>query len=116
MYDLTELQQIQYVTVKPACNDPRKGMKTLPLIYALQDQPQNGLSQQVQPLLNGAAHTEEEILALVARITQGNGISLAQADAQTYAQKAREALYYFPSSKNRDVLDELIDFVVKREN
>lgn len=114
--DILDYTQDQTVIGKPAGNDLRQGMVTLPLIYALQDQPQNGLSQQVQPLLNRAAHTEEEILAVVARITQGNGISLAQADAQTYAQKAREALYHFPPSKNRDVLDELIDFVVKRES
>jgi geranylgeranyl pyrophosphate synthase len=114
--DILDYTQDQSTIGKPAGNDLRQGMVTLPLIYALQDQPQNGLSQQVQPLLNGAAHTEEEILAVVATVTQGNGILLAQADAQTYAQKAREALYHFPPSKNRDVLDELIDFLVQRQN
>ncbi len=59
-------------------------------------------------------HSEEDIQAVVTRVTQGHGIKQSQADAQIYAQKAREALYHFPASKNRDVLDELIDFVVRR--
>jgi heptaprenyl diphosphate synthase len=36
------------------------------------------------------------------------------ADAQLYANNARKALHHFPASPDRDVLDELIDFVVLR--
>ncbi len=123
--DILDYTQDQSTIGKPAGNDLRQGMVTLPLIYALQEQPHDGLSQQVQPLLtgsihlaptNGTAYTEEDIQAVVTSVTQGSGIKLAQADAQTYAQRAREALYYFPTSKNCDVLDELIDFVVMRKN
>jgi heptaprenyl diphosphate synthase len=38
------------------------------------------------------------------------------ADAQAYGNKARAALYHFPPSPDRDVLDELIDFVVLRQH
>ncbi len=123
--DILDYTQDQSTIGKPAGNDLRQGMVTLPLIYALQEQPQNGLAQQVQPLLtgminlaptNGAVYTEEDIQAVLTKVTQGDGILLAQADAQTYAQKARAALYHFPASKNRDVLDELIDFVVRRKS
>jgi geranylgeranyl pyrophosphate synthase len=41
-------------------------------------------------------------------------VEQALIDAQKYADKAREALYHFPASPDRNVLDELIDFVVAR--
>jgi geranylgeranyl pyrophosphate synthase len=114
--DILDYTQDQSTIGKPAGNDLRQGMLTLPLIYALQEQSQNGLSQQVQPLLNGAAYTEDDIQAVLISVTQGDSILQAQSDAQTYAQKARKALHNFPESKNRDVLDELIDFVVRRKS
>ena len=121
-YDLGQIRTIftsqphPGIIGKPAGNDLRQGMVTLPLIYALQEQPHNGLYQKVQPLLNGAVHQEEDIQAVISQVTEGHGIKQALADAQTYAQKAREALYNFPPSSNRAVLDELIDFVVSRKN
>lgn len=114
--DILDYTEDQSTIGKPAGNDLRQGMMTLPLIYALQEQPHDGLALKVQPLLNGATPSEEDILTVVTKVAQGHGTRQAQADAQAYAQKAREALHHFPASKNRDVLDELIDFVVRRKN
>ncbi len=114
--DILDYTENQATIGKPAGNDLRQGMVTLPLIYALQEQSDDSLSQKVQPLLNGAAHKEEDIQTVVSQVTQGYGISQAMVDAHTYANKAREALYHFPPSSNRDVLDELIDFVVSRRS
>jgi geranylgeranyl pyrophosphate synthase len=114
--DILDYTEDQSTIGKPAGNDLRQGMVTLPLIYALQEQPNNGLSQQVQPLLNGVLHKEEDIQSVVNRVAQGHGVSQALVDTHTYANKARAALYHFPSSNNRDVLDELIDFVVSRKS
>ena len=44
-----------------------------------------------------------------------SGVRRAYVDAHYYANKAREALYHFPASRERNVLDELIDFVVERK-
>ena len=100
---------------KPAGNDLRQGMVTLPLIYALQTSPSGSYQQQVQSLLNGAKHTETEILDVVSWVSNSYGIEQSLKDADIYAQKAREALYHFPASPDRDVLDELIDFVIRRK-
>jgi geranylgeranyl pyrophosphate synthase len=114
--DILDYTEDQSTIGKPAGNDLRQGMVTLPLIYALQEQSNDGLSQKVQPLLNGALHKEEDIQTVVNTVAQGYGVRQAQVDAHTYANKAREALYHFPPSNNRDVLDELIDFVVSRRS
>jgi geranylgeranyl pyrophosphate synthase len=114
--DVLDYTEDQATIGKPAGNDLRQGMVTLPLIYALQGQPQqNGYYQRVQNLINGSAHLDEDINAVVGWITGGTGVDRSLADAQMYAEKARTALYHFPASPDRALLDELIDFVVLRK-
>ena len=91
-------------------------MVTLPLIYALQEQPRNGCYQEVQNLLIGASHSEEDIRAIVHWVVTGPGVQRSLADAIIYANKAREALAHFSQSKDRQILDELIDFVIMRKH
>jgi len=112
--DILDYTEDQSTIGKPAGNDLRQGMVTLPLIYALQGSSQNGHQQQIQTLLNSDKHDEKDILEVVDWVTNGYGIEQSLQEAHTYANKAREALHHFPASPDRDVLDELIDFVVSR--
>jgi geranylgeranyl pyrophosphate synthase len=112
--DILDYTQDQSTIGKPAGNDLRQGMITLPLIYALQGSTMNGCHQQVQKLLSGPEKDEKEILAIVNWVTQGESVKQAMADAHHYAEKAREALHHFPVSPNRNVLNDLIDFVIMR--
>jgi geranylgeranyl pyrophosphate synthase len=111
--DILDYTQDQSTIGKPAGNDLRQGMVTLPLIYALQAPGQNGHYQRVQSVLNGTLRAEEDIQPVIDWVTN-NGIKNALADADRYAHRAREALYGFPPSPDRDILDQLIDFVVAR--
>src|SRR6202048_4349329 len=54
--DILDYTEDQKTIGKPAGNDLRQGMVTLPLIYALQEQPLNGNLHQVHTILNGDAH------------------------------------------------------------
>src|SRR5439155_17504569 len=112
--DVLDYTEDEATIGKPAGNDLRQGMVTLPLIYALQEQPQNGHYQKVHNLLNGASHKDEDIRSVVDWVVRGHGIERAMTDAHIYADKARDTLHQFPASPNRDVLDELIDFAVSR--
>lgn len=112
--DILDYTEDQSTIGKPAGNDLRQGMVTLPLIYALQDQPQNGRYQQINQILSGETDNEEAILSIVAWVSEGHGAKRSLMDAYAYGSKARDALYHFPPSPNRDVLDELIDFVTTR--
>ncbi len=113
--DILDYTEDQSTIGKPAGNDLRQGLVTLPLIYALQTSSPNGHQQQVQRLLNEAEHDETEIRAVIAWVLSGENIERALLDAHSYADKAREALHQIQSSPHRDVLDELIDFVVQRK-
>lgn len=112
--DILDYTQDQSTIGKPAGNDLRQGMVTLPLIYALEAESQKGYHQQVQSLLTQTTHNEEDITAIVEWVTSGNGVKKSLLDAHAHGNKAREALYHFPPSPDRDVLDELIDFVLSR--
>src|SRR5579859_6645552 len=61
--DILDYTEDQETIGKPAGNDLRQGMVTLPLIYALQERPQNGHYQQVHTLLNDSSHKDEEFLS-----------------------------------------------------
>lgn len=113
--DILDYTQDQSTIGKPVGNDLRQGMVTLPLIYALQMPMSNGHLQQIQRLLNEAEHNENEISEVIDWVVSGGSIEQAQRDAYSYAEKARAALYHFPQSPNRDLLDELIEFVVLRQ-
>src|SRR6266480_2596367 len=93
--DVLDYTEDQATIGKPAGNDLRQGMVTLPLIYALQEQSQNGHHQRVHHLLNGTTHQEEDIRTVVNWVVKGSGIKRAYADAYHYANKARKALYQF---------------------
>ncbi len=113
--DVLDYTQDQTTTGKPAGNDLRQGMITLPLIYALQEHPQNGHLQEIYHLLNGKSHKDEEVLSIVNWVVSGGGVNRSLSDAYAYAGKARAALQHFPPSQDHQVLDELIDFVVSRK-
>ncbi len=114
--DILDYTQDQTTIGKPAGNDLRQGMITLPLIYALQEPSPNGYQQQVEHLLQATERTETDILSVVQWVTQGYGVQRALLDAHAYGNKAREALYHFPASADRAILDELIDFVISRNH
>ena len=113
--DILDYTENQETIGKPAGNDLRQGMVTLPLIYALEEQPKNGHYQEVQNFLNGSTSNEENIQAIVDWVVTGSGVQRSLSDAHLYANKAREALTYFPPSKDRQILEELIDFVIMRK-
>src|SRR5947208_4119129 len=114
--DILDYTEDEETIGKPAGNDLRQGMVTLPLIYALQEQPRNGHYQQVHNLLNGATHNEEDIRSIINWVVTGSGLQRSFSDANIYANRAREALLHFSPSKDRQVLGELIDFVVMRKH
>ena len=114
--DILDYTEDQSTTGKPVGNDLRQGMVTLPLIYALQAAPSNGHQQLVQRVLSGETRQEGEIRTIVDWVAGSYAIQQALEDANLYAQKARTALHHFPTSPDRDVLDELIAFIIARKH
>ena len=98
---------------KPAGNDLRQGLVTLPLIYALRAE-YNGRAERVTELLQEPNPREDDVQDVVHWVNAGPGLPQARDLARHYAARARAVLSEFSRSPERDVLDELVDFVVAR--
>jgi heptaprenyl diphosphate synthase len=98
---------------KPAGNDLRQGLVTLPLIYALQQQ-QNGHTERVGQMLGTETIPDDEVRDIVAWVAASPAIEEAMELARQYSSRARALLQEVPSSPERDVLEQLVDFVVDR--
>src|SRR2546426_4564971 len=72
--DILDYTEDQATIGKPAGNDLRQGMVTLPLIYALQEQPRNGQYQAVHRLLTGTSQRAEDLLSVINWVNEGQGV------------------------------------------
>jgi geranylgeranyl pyrophosphate synthase len=111
--DVLDYTGSEDVIGKPAGNDLRQGLVTLPLIYALQDQ-YNGHVERVRALLEQTTPDDEGVTEVVRRISESPAIAEALNLARHYAARARAVLSEFASSPERAVLEDLVDFVVAR--
>jgi geranylgeranyl pyrophosphate synthase len=100
---------------KPAGNDIRQGLVTLPLIFALQNE-HNGRLDQVHRLLHAETPTEEDVAAVVRWVSGTLAIDESLALARQYAARAKALLTELNDSDDRQVLVELIDFVMARSH
>ena len=93
---------------KPVLSDLRAGVYTLPLIRALS---REGMQKEVARLLEGGDGAQE-VIRLVAR---SGGIRYARHRAQLHGRRAREALGLLPPGEERDLMDEIVTFVLQRK-
>ncbi len=100
---------------KPAGNDLRQGVVTLPLIYALRNE-HNGRIEQVQRLLASEAPGEDDVAAVVRWVNATPAIQESLEVAREYAMRAKSLLARFPSSSDRATLEEVVDFVLARSH
>lgn len=111
--DVLDYSGSEAVLGKPAGNDLRQGLVTLPLIYALK-YAQNGRGEQVAHLLQAPTRDAASLSDIVTWVARGPAIAEALKVARRYAARARALLSEFPASAERSVLEELVDFVVAR--
>jgi geranylgeranyl pyrophosphate synthase len=98
---------------KPAGNDFRQGLITLPLIFAV-ERDGNGRAAWVEEVLRSESPSDQQVGEVVAWVKAGPALTEARELAQRYGMRAHALLSEFPSSPERDVLEELVDFVMAR--
>ncbi len=99
---------------KPLGGDLREGKLTLPLILYLESLPLKE-QESLLPKIKEQTLSREEQEKIITEINEKSICEQALEDSRKFLQKARNALSYFPSSREKEVLHEVIDFVRKRK-
>jgi octaprenyl-diphosphate synthase len=99
---------------KPVGGDLREGKMTLPVIHLLSlgDSRAGLLLRKIVRERNATLEEWREVRSLLA---QSHSIEYAQRSAVTFVDRAKQALYAFPPSPERDALAFLPDYVLSRD-
>ena len=112
--DLLDFTAEEEVLGKPVLSDLKEGHVTLPIIYALQEEPR--AVPTVEAVLDRRVIDEvsrKEILDLVRR---NRSLDRARQVAEDYAAKAKECLSRAPDSAHKESLLALADYVIDRQH
>jgi heptaprenyl diphosphate synthase len=90
--------------------DLREGVKTLPTLYALQQEPDPRLSE----LLAGPITDDDEVDEALTLLRKSTGLEQATRTLSDYAERATTELHTLPPCSARDALDMLARYVVAR--
>ncbi|RMF93952.1 MAG: polyprenyl synthetase family protein [Candidatus Schekmanbacteria bacterium] len=99
---------------KPICNDIHEGKVTLPLIKILEYE--NGSTRcKIEEILKKEKLAEHDIHFVMELINKYHTIDYTISLANRYASLGKEYLKAIPESKEKNILEKLADFIVKRE-
>jgi octaprenyl-diphosphate synthase len=112
--DVLDLTSNESTLGKPVGSDLKEGKLTLPMIYLMRDgEPRHrDLVRKVLCQNTLDAEERDEIFRLVREYRTADRVL---EKAHDYAQKARDCLREFPSSKARDALLAIPDYIVERD-
>ena len=100
---------------KPIGSDLREGKVTLPLIHLLQHATDGAGPRLVREIIAARDVTPEQWRELVRCLREHASIDYAQRRAVDFAERAKQPLYAFPASAERDALLALPDYVLMRD-
>ncbi|OLR90692.1 polyprenyl synthetase family protein [Actinokineospora bangkokensis] len=90
--------------------DLREGVKTLPMLYALQD----GADDRLVALLAGPIHADAEVEEALELLRRSSGLERARKTLDSYVDRATTELAALPPGEANDALRELTRYVVDR--
>jgi len=99
---------------KPVGGDLREGKMTLPLIHLLREDEEVG-SRIIRDIIGNRSVSPDQWEALLAALAEHRSIDYAYRRAVEFAERARQPLYVFPPSSERDALLALPDYVLSRD-
>ncbi len=111
--DLLDYQSKSGILGKPVGHDLKDKKITLPLLYAFQNSDNTDRKRIIRMLKNGVKR--KQIDHIIEFIKTHNGISLAEQKALHFKDLSLTGLRKLPETPARQILEDLADFVVKRE-
>lgn len=110
--DLLDFTASEEQLGKPVLSDLREGHLTLPVLHALEREPD--AAPLVERILETGDLDDEDAAAVLALAERTGGLAAAAEVAETHAAEARRCLAPVPPSRYRDAFAALTDFVIER--
>lgn len=101
------------VVGKPTGSDLKEGKVSLPLLYAIQSN-NDERNAEMRELLMKQTLSDAEIAVLVEYAKEMGGIEYAEQTMQRLKQEAVDALALFPDSDIKDLLMQILDYIIER--
>ena len=95
-------------------SDIKAGKKTLMMVYAFEHASEDDKVQLNQIVGNRTA-SDDDINLAIEILNRSGAVDYTQNLAEEYADKARELLKVLPDSESKKVLEEFVEFMVKRD-
>lgn len=108
--DILDYQGDNLELGKPVMADVQQGIYTLPLIYAMLDNPKETSAI----LANDRPLSEHDLIQLTTIINKAKGVEKAQKLAKRYTDKALQQLEKLPNGDYKDTLRQLTNQLLKR--
>lgn len=110
--DILDYSGIENTIGKPIGGDLRQGLITLPMLFYIEDHPDDST---IQSLLEGQCiQNETEIVRLVAAVNSDDSILKAHKIAEQFVERAEKSIMEFPDSTERAALIEIARYIVER--
>jgi geranylgeranyl pyrophosphate synthase len=109
--DVLDFTGEQATMGKPVASDLRQGLITLPAIYYIQSNPHDA---DVTWFLEGNLFSDERMDRLVNAIRSSGAIEKALDDSRNYVDSALQKLNRQPECEERQALEELSNYIVRR--
>lgn len=115
--DVLDLREGTQILGKPAGNDLRQGVITLPVMLFLQQiAPQSPDGQAIEAIVAGDETSDTVINDLVVRIRQSGVLDESEMQAMRYTEQARHRIDVVPDEDTRDFLVDILDLAVDRSS
>jgi octaprenyl-diphosphate synthase len=111
--DLLDYIASEQETGKTVANDFKEGKITLPLIYAMR-KCSGDERKRIQAIAKKGFPDQEEISLVFELVRKYGGLEFTRERAKGHKDRAVKALEIFPSGRDRQILEELADFVIER--
>lgn len=110
--DLLDIEQDTEKTGKPAGNDIRQGIVTLPVMKALKESPD---CAELEAIVTNPDMTEDMVRRALEIVKESDGVAFAMRKADEYLEQARLALPASLPMEIRDAFLQVVDFIGERD-
>lgn len=110
--DILDFTSKQTTMGKPVASDLRQGLITLPVLYYLENNPDD---MDMKKILESNFCDENCLNRLLISIRESGAIKLSHDEARQYVEKGLISLMKLPDSKERKALEDLAAYIVNRE-